>query len=107
MAMDLIKKKSASATAFSSTAIVESFKAAGARVVQGSPGCVSHKPLALNTNLCQLRNIGVEIAQAENVGFADVFWPMLTAEFEAHKKYATNYWIAGGDGVHPGWRAIR
>src|SRR3954469_1471577 len=42
-----------------STTIVRAFKAAGARVVQGSPGCVSHKDPPLNTNLCQLRNIGV------------------------------------------------
>lgn len=27
----------------------------------------------LNLSLCQHRNIGVEIAQAEKVGFADVF----------------------------------
>jgi len=87
----------------SSTIIVRAFKAAGARVVQGSPGCVSHKDPPLNTNLCQLRNIGVEIAESEHVGFADVFWPMLTAEVEAHKLYGTNYWIAGADGVHPGW----
>ena len=87
----------------SSTAIVQAFKANGARVIQGSPGCVSHKPEALNLNLCTLRNIGIEIAESEKVGFADVFWPMVTAEFTAHQKYATNYWIAGGDGVHPGW----
>ena len=84
-----------------STAIVAAFKAAGTRVVLGSPGCVSHKGEALNLNLCELRNIDIEIAREQNVGFADVFWPMLTAEREAHKRYATNYWIAGGDGVHP------
>ena len=84
-----------------STAIVAAFKAAGARVVLGSPGCVSHKAEALNLNLCELRNIDIDIAQQQNVGFADVFWPMLTAERDAHKRYATNYWIAGGDGVHP------
>jgi len=50
-----------------------------------------------------LRNIGIEIAQKEQVGFADVFWPMLTAGVEAQKKYGTNYAIAGKDGVHPGW----
>ncbi len=86
-----------------STAIVQAFKAHGARVIQGSPGCVSQKAEALNLNLCTLRNIGIEIAAAEKVGFADVFWPMFTAEFAAHQQYATNYWIAGGDGVHPGW----
>ncbi len=84
------------------TAIVEAFKAHGARVVLGSPGCVSHKPEPLNLNLCELRNIDIDIAEREEVGFADVFWPMLTAEVTARQKYATNYNIAGGDGVHPG-----
>ena len=95
-----------------STAIVESFKAAGTRVIQGSPGCVGTKNAtgwdaagveAKNLNLCTLRNIGIEIAQAENAGFADVFWPMLQAGFEARQKYSPSYAIAGGDGVHPGW----
>jgi len=85
------------------TAIVEAFKAHDARVILGSPGCVSHKPEALNLNLCTLRNIDIEIAEKEKVGFADVFWPMFTAEFAARQKYGTNYNIAGGDGVHPGW----
>lgn len=85
------------------TAIVQSFKANGARVVLGSPGCVSHKAEALNLNLCELRNIDIEIAAQEKVGFADVFWPMVKAEFEAHQRYATNYWIGGKDGVHPDW----
>ncbi|MEY2411357.1 MAG: hypothetical protein QOF48_4027 [Verrucomicrobiota bacterium] len=83
-------------------AIVSAFKKAGARVVVGSPGCVSHNAPALNLNLCELRNIDIDIAQQQDVNFADVFWPMLTAEREAHKRYATNYWIAGNDGVHPG-----
>src|SRR5881296_80936 len=56
-----------------STAIVRAFKASGTRVIQGSPGCVSHNPEALNLNLCQLRNIGIDIAESERVGFADVF----------------------------------
>lgn len=96
----------------SSTAIVRAFKAAGARVIQGSPGCVGAKAQpdwdaagveAKNLNLCQLRNLGLEIAGGEQVGFADVFWPMLNAGFEARKQYGPNYAIAGGDGVHPGW----
>ncbi len=95
-----------------STAIVQAFKANGVRVIQGSPGCVGVKPSwtkepntteALNLNLCQLRNIGIGIAEQERVGFADVFWPMLTAGFTAQQKYATNYAIAGKDAVHPGW----
>ena len=97
----------------SSTAIVEAFKANGARVVLGSPGCVGKVPtwqkrtndtvLDLNLNLCQLRNLDIDIAKKEHVGFADVFWPMLTAGVEAQERYSANYAIAGKDGVHPGW----
>jgi hypothetical protein len=97
----------------SSTSIVEAFKANGARVIEGSPGCVGKVPswqkrtndtvLDLNLNLCQLRNIDIDIAEKEHVGFADVFWPMLTAGVEGQQRYGANYAIAGHDGVHPGW----
>ncbi|HLH54166.1 MAG TPA: SGNH/GDSL hydrolase family protein [Verrucomicrobiae bacterium] len=97
----------------SSTGVVEAFKANGARVIQGSPGCVGKIPFwvksatgtveDLNLNLCTLRNIGIEIAGQERVGFADVFWPMLVAGVNARKEYGTNYAIAGKDGVHPAW----
>ncbi len=87
--------------------IVEAFKAHGARVVLGSPGCVGKKNKwsaeALNLNLCKLRNIDVEIAEQERVGFADVFWPMLIAGFEAEKRYGPDYAVSGKDAVHPGW----
>ncbi len=95
-----------------STAIVRGFKANGVRVIQGSPGCVGTKNNpgwdaagveAKNLNLCELRNLGIGIAQSEHVGFADVFWPMLTAGVTAQQKYGPSYAIAGGDGVHPGW----
>lgn len=97
----------------SSTAIVEAFKAHAARVILGSPGCVGRVPfwtkhtndtlLDLNLNLCKLRNLDVELAEKEKVGFADVFWPMLTAGVTAQKRYGPSYAIAGADGVHPGW----
>lgn len=97
----------------SSTAVVEAFKARGVRVIEGSAGCVGKIPFwvksatgtvdDLNLSLCTLRNIGIEIAQKEKVGFADVFWPMLTAGVTAQKQYGTNYAIAGKDGVHPAW----
>lgn len=97
----------------SQTAIVEAFKNAGARVVLGSPGCVGKVPSwtrsgdvsleALNLNLCELRNIDIEIAGKENVAFADVYWPMLTQDYAAHQKYGTNFAVPGKDGVHPGW----
>jgi hypothetical protein len=96
-----------------SMAIVESFKAHHVRAVQGSPGCVGKIPgwvksasgtvEDLNLNLCHLRDIGIEIAAQEKIGFADVFWPMLTAGLEARNKYGTDYAISGKDGVHPGW----
>jgi lysophospholipase L1-like esterase len=95
------------------TAIVESFKNAGARVVLGSPGCVGKTPRwardqtasteALNLNLCELRNIDVGLAQVESVRFADVFWPMYVEGQFAQQKYGADYALAGNDGVHPGW----
>ncbi|MBI3851784.1 MAG: SGNH/GDSL hydrolase family protein [Verrucomicrobia bacterium] len=93
-----------------SLAVVRALKHAGARVVLGSPGCVGPKvPWAkgsaeeLNLNLAELRNIDIEIAIAEKIGFADVFWPMFKTEFAAHKKYGPDYLIAGKDAVHPNW----
>jgi lysophospholipase L1-like esterase len=97
----------------SSTAIIEAFKHAGARVVHGSPGCVGKVPTwtkstgytveQLNLNLCELRNIGIDVAQSEDVGFGDVFWPMFTQEYLAKQKYGQDYALPGKDGVHPGW----
>jgi hypothetical protein len=97
----------------SSEAIDEAFKSHGARVVEGSPGCVGKVPtwtkstnctvLDLNLNLCNLRNIGIEVARDEHVAFADVFWPMMTAGAEAGKRFGPGYAISGKDGVHPGW----
>ena len=96
-----------------SVAIIEAFKANGARVVQGSPGCVGKMPGwvktangtvdDLNLNLCNLRNIDIEIAKQEGVRFADVFWPMMTSGTVARRKYGPEFCIAGKDGVHPGW----
>ncbi|MGE5608985.1 MAG: SGNH/GDSL hydrolase family protein [Bacillota bacterium] len=95
------------------TAVVRAFKKAGVRVVLGSPGCVGKIAAWVKTasgtleehnlNLCAFRNIDVEIAEQENVGFADVFWPMFTSGFEARRKYGPSYAISGQDGVHPGW----
>jgi lysophospholipase L1-like esterase len=91
-------------------AIVKGFKAAGARFVLGSPGCVGPKvpwsnagSEAMNLNLCELRNIDIDIAQQEQVAFADVFWPMLTLGWKATNQFGENYAIAGKDAVHPGW----
>jgi hypothetical protein len=90
--------------------IVDAFKAAGARVVLGSPGCVglnknwdAASVESKNLNLCTLRNLDIEISQKANVAFADVFWPMLRAGHAGQQKYGDDYAIAGKDGVHPGW----
>ena len=95
------------------SAILDSFQQAGTRVIQGSPGCVGKVPSwtksdaynleQLNLNLCELRNIGIDLAQTRHIPFADVFWPMLTAQVTANQKYGTNFAVAGKDGVHPGW----
>jgi lysophospholipase L1-like esterase len=93
-----------------SLGIIRAFKAAGARVVHGSPGCVGSKVSwtkaaseDMNVNLCELRNIGIEIAGQEGVRFADVYWPMLTGGFAATEKYGADYAVAGKDAVHPDW----
>ncbi|MDB6067638.1 MAG: hypothetical protein JWR26_3846 [Pedosphaera sp.] len=96
-----------------STAILEAFKSEGARVIEGSAGCVGKRPTwtgdpkatveDMNLNLCELRNIGADVAKSEKVGFADVFWPMFTTGHEAQLKYGAGYALSGKDGVHPGW----
>lgn len=93
--------------------IIKDFEAQGARVIQGSPGCVGKKPSwskatnatteDLNLNLCMLRNIDIEVARKEKCGFADVFWPMLVEGHEAKLKYGDGYALSGKDGVHPNW----
>src|SRR5438067_6738131 len=69
-----------------STEIVESFKTHGVRVIQGSPACDGNMPgwvkgangtvEDLNLNLCNLRNIIIEIPEIEKAGSADVFGQM-------------------------------
>jgi lysophospholipase L1-like esterase len=95
------------------TAVAQAFKANGARVVMGSPGCVGKVASWVksatgtvdehNLHLYAFRNIDIEIADQEQIRFADVFWPMFAAGLEARQMYGTNYAIAGQDGVHPGW----
>ena len=95
------------------TAVVKSFKDAGVRVVLGSPGCVGKVASWVKTAsgtldehnqcLCKFRNIDVEIAKAEDLRFADVFWPLFTGSFAAKQKYGPEYNLSGRDGVHPGW----
>ena len=95
------------------TKVVQAFKAAGARVVLGSSGTIHSVPPwvksargtweTLNLALLQFRNINIEVAEAEKVTFADVYWPMLAKGFETRAKYGDSFKLEGGDGVHPGW----
>jgi len=95
------------------SSVVESLKSVGSRVVLGSPGCVGKVPTwvqtgnatvdDLNVNLGHFRDIDIHIAAKEQVGFADVFWPLLKEGFEARQKYGQGFALSGKDGVHPGW----
>jgi lysophospholipase L1-like esterase len=95
------------------TTIVQSFKKAGSRFVVGSPGIIDSVPhwvktasgtkKDLNLSLSKFRNVALEVAKAENVGFADVYQPMLIANQVAQKKYGGTFMVAGKDGVHPLW----
>lgn len=95
------------------TKVVQAFKAAGARVVLGSSGTIHSVPPwvksakgtweTLNLALLQFRNIDIEIAEAEKVSFADVYWPMLAKGYESRAKYGEGFKLEGNDGVHPGW----
>ena len=99
------------------TAIVRRFKKNGVRVVVGSPGCagkiagwVKSRAGTLdqhNVHLCALRDIAMEVAEQENVRFADIFWPMLQAQVLAPAQHGSTvekpYEVAGKDGIHPGW----
>lgn len=97
----------------SSAAIVRLFKDHGVRVIQGSAGTVGKMPAwvkqakgtidDLNRSLAEFRNIGLAVACDQQVGFADVFCPMLVCGFEGKKRFGDDYMIAGKDGVHPGW----
>lgn len=96
--------------------IVQKFKTAGTRVVVGSPGCsgkiaawVGSKSGTLqehNLHLCALRDIAMDVAQAEKTPFADIFWPMFQQQILAPKrlgKSSEEFAVAGKDGIHPGW----
>lgn len=95
------------------SAIVRSLQDAGATVVLGSPGCVGKVPHwtksgaytldELNINLCALRDCDIALAKQFQTPFADVFWNMFKAGYDAQTRYGTDYTVSGKDGVHPGW----
>jgi len=93
--------------------IVAGCKGAKVRtIIVGSSGCMGQKTAwgfvkgtseERNLNLCTLRNIDVDIANRDHVGFADVFWPMFTGDYFAREKFGETYALCGGDSVHPDW----
>ena len=94
-------------------AVLEAFKSIGCEVVLGSPGIIDSVPhwvrsakgtqQELNLSLSKFRNIDIEIAKEKRTSFADVYGPMLVADFEAKKKFGDEFKTAGNDGVHPDW----
>ncbi len=95
--------------------VVAKLKDSGAKVVVGSPGCagkiakwVKSRSGTLdehNLHLCALRDIALQVAEEQNVAFADIFWPMYQQQILAARRYGTDekpYEIAGPDGIHPG-----
>jgi lysophospholipase L1-like esterase len=95
------------------TALARLFKESGCRVILGSSGIIDSVPhwvksakgtqLDLNLALSRFRNITLEVAKAEQAGFADVYRPMLLADLAAKQKFGPEFKVAGKDGVHPGW----
>ncbi|MDB6079446.1 MAG: hypothetical protein JWO82_3193 [Akkermansiaceae bacterium] len=95
------------------TAMIRMFKDGGCRVILGSSGIIDSTPpwvkeakadrQTLNVSLSKMRNVGVEIAAAEQTLFADLYRPMLLANYHAHKAYGEDFKLAGKDGVHPNW----
>ena len=99
------------------SAIVENFQQHNVKVVVGSPGCAGKIASWVkagsgtleqhNLHLCALRDIAIGVAEQHGVRFADIFWPMLQAQVFAPGQHAATeenpYYVAGKDGVHPGW----
>jgi hypothetical protein len=95
------------------TAIAGKFRAAGTRYIIGSSGIIDSVPhwvksamgtkQDLNLSLAKFRNIALAVAAAEKAGFADMFRPMLLADFHAKQSFGETFQVSGKDGVHPGW----
>jgi len=95
------------------TTIAQAFKKSGARFVLGSSGIIDSVPhwvksatgtkKDLNLSLSKFRNVALGVAKKEEVAFADVYTPMLVADYQAKKLYGENFKVSGKDGVHPGW----
>lgn len=96
------------------TRIAEVFAEAGCDLLLGSPGIIDSVPhwveqasgtqLDLNLALARFRDIDIEVAgKSGGTRFADVFRPMLIADWKAKNEHGPEFKVAGKDGVHPGW----
>jgi len=95
------------------TEISKQFRDAGCRLIVGSSGIIDSVPhwvksargtqQDLNLSLSKFRNIALDVATTEKSGFADIYQPMLLADFRVKKDIGPEFKIAGKDGVHPGW----
>jgi len=95
------------------TQIVRAFRESGARTIVGSPGTIHSVPPwvktargtweELNLSLLRFRDIAIEVADDEDAGFADVYWPMLAHGHRMRALHGDAFKLEGADGVHPGW----
>jgi lysophospholipase L1-like esterase len=95
------------------TAVIAAFQETDCRVVLGSSGIIDSVPhwvksasgtqQDLNLSLSKFRNIGIEVATAKGAAFADLYRPMLLADYNTKKQYGPDFKVSGKDGVHPGW----
>ena len=92
-------------------AIVKKFKENGVRfIVVGSAGCVDSDTYndnpadaaVCNKTLAQMRDIARDVAEEQNVVFANVYDPMMDVMAKTKAKYGRSYHLAGVHGVHPG-----
>jgi len=88
--------------------IVKTFKAAGVKVIVGTPGVVDSNSwrggngaAAYNDNLGQLGKIDAEIAQQQQTTLADLHTVMMDVMAKAKAANGPQYHVAGQDGVHP------
>jgi lysophospholipase L1-like esterase len=95
------------------TEISKLFRDADCRLIVGSSGIIDSVPhwvksargtqQDLNLALSKFRNIALEVATTDQSGFADIYQPMLLADFRVKKDIGPEFKTAGKDGVHPGW----
>ena len=93
--------------------VVGLFKDAGCDVLLGSPGIIDSVPhwvksatgtqQDLNLALSRFRNLDIRLARENGIRFADVYQPMLIADWKAKRDHGPDFKVAGKDGVHPGW----